>query len=97
MPDTSAAVWPLLTAVGRRHYDYEQDDATARHPSGSLVLSRHRPGTTSADSWTAEATVHLGTYFWNAELHAVPPPPRRRVRHRPDPLGTRSAGQGCGP
>ncbi|MER7925694.1 DUF317 domain-containing protein [Streptomyces sp. NPDC096057] len=73
MTNTSAAVWPLLTVVGWQHYDYEQDDATARHPSGSLVLSQHRPGTTPADSWTAEAAVLLGTYFWNAELHAVPP------------------------
>ncbi|UIX34361.1 DUF317 domain-containing protein [Streptomyces sp. GQFP] len=73
VPDTSAEVWTVLTAAGWRHHDYEQDDETARHPSGSLVLSRHRPGTTPADSWTAEAAVHLGTYFWNAELHGVPP------------------------
>jgi hypothetical protein len=71
-PDTPAEVWPRLTAAGWRYYDYEQDDETARHPSGSLVLSRHRPGTTPADSWTAEAAVHLGTYFWSAELHGVP-------------------------
>ncbi|MDO0936409.1 DUF317 domain-containing protein [Streptomyces sp. DG2A-72] len=73
-PDTSADVWHLLTTAGWRYYGCEQDDETARHPSGSLALSRHTGlGASSAGSWTAEAAIHLGSYFWSAEFHGVPP------------------------
>ncbi|MFI9755731.1 DUF317 domain-containing protein [Streptomyces collinus] len=75
VPETAAEVWPLLTAAGWQYDRDEQGTEAAQHPSMSLVMCRHMeaPGELSF-SWTAEAAVHLGTYFWSAELEGSVPP-----------------------
>lgn len=96
-PDTSAEVWPLLTAarlaVLRLRPGRRNRLAPLRVPRPVAAPPRyHACGL--LDRRGGRSPRHL---LLERRAARCAPAPRHRVRHRPDPLGTRSEDQGRGP